>query len=416
MLPDGLLPSLLDWEPSWELAIVQMKSSTKPSQKEVRLAEPSQKDKKASEAAKKAENDALFALTIKQPKVPAVKSRSQVSAVRVFPTWPVQILNPRPPSLVPQVSIPSQFCVDPKSVLCEFFRHGQCNKGFKCKYSHDLAIERKGEKIDLFTDQREMQEGMDDWDQETLEKAIAEKHANEVNSNNATAIICKFFLESVEKKQYGWFWKCPTGTECKYRHALPQGYVLKSQMKELLDEEKANMKDASELIEEERAKVDAKTPITEAVFRAWHYKKTEQRRHIREEELEERRKKGILSGREIFMQDGFTAQGANGADENDMDADGADDSDMLRNDEAEIEAMLLKASQDAIAARERAAAMGLQTANYDDEDHTPAATTLTLNEDEAALFDDDDDEDIDMEDDDDEDLDGLEEGVKNTHV
>ena len=45
--------------------------------------------------------------------------------------------------------------VDPKSVLCEFFRHGQCTKGFKCKYSHDLAVERKGPKIDLFTDQRD---------------------------------------------------------------------------------------------------------------------------------------------------------------------------------------------------------------------------------------------------------------------
>jgi hypothetical protein len=41
--------------------------------------------------------------------------------------------------------------------LCEFFRHGQCTKGFKCKYSHDLSVERKGPKIDLFTDQRDAQ-------------------------------------------------------------------------------------------------------------------------------------------------------------------------------------------------------------------------------------------------------------------
>jgi len=27
------------------------------------------------------------------------------------------------------------------------------------------------------------------------------------------------------------FWQCPNGKECKYRHALPPGYVLKSQMK-----------------------------------------------------------------------------------------------------------------------------------------------------------------------------------------
>lgn len=41
-------------------------------------------------------------------------------------------------------------------MLCEFFRHGQCTKGFKCKYSHDLSVERKGAKIDLFTDQRSL--------------------------------------------------------------------------------------------------------------------------------------------------------------------------------------------------------------------------------------------------------------------
>ena len=27
-------------------------------------------------------------------------------------------------------------------------------KGFKCKFSHDLAVERKAEKIDLFSDRR----------------------------------------------------------------------------------------------------------------------------------------------------------------------------------------------------------------------------------------------------------------------
>lgn len=42
----------------------------------------------------------------------------------------------------------------------------------------------------------------------------------------------------MEKKQYGWFWACPNGgKECHYRHALPPGYILKSQMKSLLDEE-----------------------------------------------------------------------------------------------------------------------------------------------------------------------------------
>jgi len=46
----------------------------------------------------------------------------------------------------------------------------------------------------------------------------------------------------VEKKQYGWFWACPNGgKECHYRHALPPGYILKSQMKALLEEESQKM-------------------------------------------------------------------------------------------------------------------------------------------------------------------------------
>jgi hypothetical protein len=36
-------------------------------------------------------------------------------------------------------------------MVCEYFRAGQCTKGSKCKFSHDLAVERKGAKIDLFT-------------------------------------------------------------------------------------------------------------------------------------------------------------------------------------------------------------------------------------------------------------------------
>jgi hypothetical protein len=53
--------------------------------------------------------------------------------------------------------------VDPKSVVCEFFRHGQCTKGFKCKFSHDLNVERKSAKIDLFTDQRDLEKEEVRW-------------------------------------------------------------------------------------------------------------------------------------------------------------------------------------------------------------------------------------------------------------
>ncbi|KAF5772538.1 putative transcription factor C3H family [Helianthus annuus] len=126
--------------------------------------------------------------------------------------------------------------VDPKSILCEFFKAGQCAKGFKCKFSHDLNVQTNGEKFDIFSDKRD--EGtMEDWDLETLEKVVESK-GKEYNQNKPTDIVCKHFLDAVEKKQYGWFWVCPNGNkECHYRHDLPPGYILKSQMKALLEEE-----------------------------------------------------------------------------------------------------------------------------------------------------------------------------------
>lgn len=214
--------------------------------------------------------DELFALTIKQPKVPPG--------------------------------------VDPKSIVCEFFRHGKCTKSFKCKFSHDLSVERKGHKLDLFSDKRDKddEENMEDWDQETLEKAIAQKHGSE-NLNRPTSIVCKFFLDAVEKRQYGWFWQCPNGKDCKYRHALPPGYVLKSQMKQLLEEESANKISVEEEIEEERAKVDAQTPITEEVFMKWKAELDEAKKRESEAIEAERKKRGQMTGREIFEQEGFAA-------------------------------------------------------------------------------------------------------------
>nr|GEV20960.1 zinc finger CCCH domain-containing protein 11-like [Tanacetum cinerariifolium] len=80
--------------------------------------------------------------------------------------------------------------VDPKSILGEFFKAGQCAKGFK-----------------------------------------------------------------LEKRQYGWYWVCPNGNkECHCRHDLLPGYILKSQMKALLEEE-ANKLAIEDEIEDQCAKL-----------------------------------------------------------------------------------------------------------------------------------------------------------------
>ena len=125
------------------------------------------------------------------------------------------------------------FGVDPKTVLCQFFKKGACEKGKKCKFSHDLAVERKTEKRSLYTDanqekelEREAKEkdAMEEWDEEKLKKVIFSKHGN---PKTTTDKVCKFFVEAIEDGKYGWFWTCPNGgDQCKYKHSLPPGYVF----------------------------------------------------------------------------------------------------------------------------------------------------------------------------------------------
>lgn len=56
-------------------------------------------------------------------------------------------------------------------MVCIFYKQGNCEKGKKCKFSHDLSVERKGEKKNLYQDTREGEEEakkkdeMDNWDE-----------------------------------------------------------------------------------------------------------------------------------------------------------------------------------------------------------------------------------------------------------
>ncbi|XP_004302836.1 PREDICTED: zinc finger CCCH domain-containing protein 21-like [Fragaria vesca subsp. vesca] len=227
------------------------------------LSKTAAKKKKEEEKAKDKELNELFKVAISQPKVPVG--------------------------------------VDPKSILCEFYKAGQCAKGFKCKFSHDLNVQRKGEKIDIYSDKRQ-NETMEEWDQETLEKVV-ESRRKEYNMNKPTDIVCKYFLEAVERKQYGWFWVCPNGgKDCHYRHALPPGYILKSQMKALLEEESDKIP-IEEEIESQRAKLKTSTPMTPELFMQWKKKKIAERDAGLASQMAERAKNDRMSGRELFLSD-----------------------------------------------------------------------------------------------------------------
>ncbi|KAG7466840.1 hypothetical protein MATL_G00146640, partial [Megalops atlanticus] len=199
--------------------------------------------------------------------------------------------------------------VDPKSVLCAFFKQGQCTKGDKCKFSHDLSLERKCEKRSVYIDGRDEElekDTMENWDEKKLEEVVNKKHGETEKKKAKTQIVCKYFLDAIENNKYGWFWVCPGGGDsCMYRHALPPGFVLKKdKKKEEKEEEQISLE---ELIENERSALGPNvTRITLETFLAWKKRKREEKVAKAEQDMERKRadfKAGRalgVSGREVF--------------------------------------------------------------------------------------------------------------------
>ena len=237
------------------------------------------------------------------------------------------------------------FGVDPKTVLCQFFKKGNCEKGRKCKFSHDLAIERKTEKRSLYTDSRDQEkeaeeeakkkDNIDDWDEAKLREVVLSKHGN---PKTTTDKVCKYFIQAIEDQKYGWFWQCPNGgNECKYKHSLPPGYVLRldahqSKLYLTLDSfviktreqrqaEKALMANSplntltlEDFLESERHKLTGNlTPVTVETFAKW--KKDRLDKKAAEEEA---KKLKDATGRAMFEKGDWH-------DGDDSDEDGDDD-------------------------------------------------------------------------------------------
>ncbi|KIM40680.1 hypothetical protein M413DRAFT_446091 [Hebeloma cylindrosporum] len=199
------------------------------------------------------------------------------------------------------------FGVDPKTVLCAFFKAGTCEKGNKCKFSHDINVGRKVEKKNLYADSREekLEDTMENWDEEKLRSVVLSKGGN---PRTTTDIVCKHFIQAIESQKFGWFWECPNGENCQYRHALPPGFVLKSQKKAAEDAAKANVISLEEFLEVERHKLGPNlTPVTRETFAVW--KKTRMDKKEAEQEALRKTKdlqnaagkSSGMSGRDLFQ-------------------------------------------------------------------------------------------------------------------
>lgn len=240
------------------------------------------------------------------------------------------------------------FGVDPKTVLCIFFKKGNCEKGKKCKFSHDLTVERKTEKKSLYTDgrteedekEKKKQETSEDWDEEKLRKVVLSKKGNQ---QTTTDKVCKYFIEAIEDGKYGWFWTCPNGgNQCKYKHALPPGYVprllaapvpnrtnallprfvLKTKEqraaeKALLDKSPLKTLTLEEFLETERHKLTGTlTPVTPESFAKW-----KQDRISKKAAEEQARQAKEATGRALFESGNWRfGEDDDGDDDDDEDA------------------------------------------------------------------------------------------------
>jgi len=221
----------------------------------------------------------------------------------------------RKPKQLPQVVPPG---VDPKSVLCINFKAGHCANGDKCIFSHDLSTERKGEKRDAYSDQRELEnDTIDTWDDKKLAEVVAKKTAA-TTAGLPNAGICKHFIKALEDRKFGWFWECPNGAKCQYRHALPPGFKLAEKKPK---EEKGVERSIEDILEEKRAALPSTggTPVTADSFVKWKAK-INKAKEAEDKKNKQARSQAIQSGklrktgREILQESDFKEELEEGED------------------------------------------------------------------------------------------------------
>jgi len=211
--------------------------------------------------------------------------------------------------------------VNPKTILCIYFKKGHCQAGDNCKFAHDFEVEHKAQTKDMYTDTRELNidlnSDMKDWDENTLRTMLKRKEIG--RPANASNQVCRHFVKAIEESRWGWFWECPNGNDkCVYRHALPPDYVLKKDRVK----EKIETRPLELVLEEERSKLTGTgTKVTPETFAAWK----EKNRLAKEKEMKKaglERAQQLKSGKVRMTGKEIMESGANN---NQDDDDGSDD-------------------------------------------------------------------------------------------
>lgn len=118
-----------------------------------------------------------------------------------------------------------------------------------------------------------------------------------------TDIVCKYFLDAVKNKVYGYKWQCINGDDCHYKHCLPKDYVIKSLQAKTEEEMTLDeFHDLEEKIDVERERLSKTgTKVTEKTLNEW----IERRKKEKELDPAVARKQELLkklkTGRELFI-------------------------------------------------------------------------------------------------------------------
>jgi len=134
---------------------------------------------------------------------------------------------------------------------------------------------------------------MDTWDDLKLADVIAKKNTGK--PGNPTAGICKHFIKALEERKFGWFWECPQGTKCPYRHALPPGFKLETKKAK---DDKPVERPIEDILEEKRAALPTTggTPVTADSFQKWKTKILKAR-EVDEKKNKQARAQAIQTGK-----------------------------------------------------------------------------------------------------------------------
>lgn len=201
---------------------------------------------------------------------------------------------------------------DPSKKICPYFKAGLCQKGRKCKFLHEKAGSSGTQKANVYQDIRG--EGGDDEglysDQKKLEEAVKFNQNKYVNPN-ATTLPCHHFLNAIADQKYGWFWQCPNGYDCKYKHALPVGFVLQKK-----DDGRGEKKEFNVETDIDQAISDLASKGTKMTYKL--YLEWRERRKLRKAKEAEQKKKDemkaagikqpkkgikIMTGKSLFVFD-----------------------------------------------------------------------------------------------------------------